>query len=150
MQLHIGDAKKIKLVRMINLYYNSKPVVDLGELRNKWSMWKKIKSVNLQPSITDIVIELPIPVTATNFLIEYASFYDNLQVFSTALIIIGLCNVIFLQASSMEKLQCPRCSRTVTDKHGICKHCHENAFQCRQCRSIILAKLRFIPAPIIT
>ena len=40
-----------------------------------------------------------------------------------------------------EKLQCPRCSRTVTDKHGICKHCGDNAYQCRHCRNINYEKL---------
>lgn len=24
----------------------------------------------------------------------------------------------------------------MTDRHGICPHCHENCFQCRQCRNI--------------
>ena len=37
--------------------------------------------------------------------------------------------------------QCPRCSRVVTDRHGICKNCHENAYQCRQCRNINYEKL---------
>jgi hypothetical protein len=31
---------------------------------------------------------------------------------------------------------CPRCNRPVTDRHGICRHCRENAFQCRLCRNI--------------
>lgn len=29
-----------------------------------------------------------------------------------------------------------RCSRPVFDKHGVCKNCKENAYQCRQCRNI--------------
>ncbi|KAM6559466.1 hypothetical protein CsatA_028705 [Cannabis sativa] len=52
-------------------------------------------------------------------MIELDSFYENLQ------------------ALSLEPLQCHRCSRPVTDKHGICGNCHEkNAYQCRQCRNI--------------
>lgn len=29
-----------------------------------------------------------------------------------------------------------RCSHVVTDRHGICRYCSENAFQCRHCRNI--------------
>lgn len=116
--LHIFDIKRAKMVKTINFYCNNKLVSDLSELRNKWNMWKKIKSVELTPGQTEIYIEFPIPVVATNFLIEYASFYENLQALAT------------------EKLQCPRCNRVVTDKHGLCSRCRENAYQCRQCRNI--------------
>ena len=41
------------------------------------------------------------------------------------------------QASGMrERLVCPRCNRPVTNKHGTCDNCRENAYQCRQCRNI--------------
>ena len=116
--ISVGDARKSKMVRTINLYYNNKPVAELAELRNKWSAWKKAKAVELAPGMTSATVEFPIPLTATNFLIEYAAFYESLQ------------------AMALDTLQCPRCNRTVTDKHGICKHCHENAYQCRQCRNI--------------
>ena len=46
-----------------------------------------------------------------------------------------------LGSSAGDKLQCPRCSRVVTDRHGICRNCHENAYQCRLCRNINYEKL---------
>ncbi|KAF2077723.1 hypothetical protein CYY_000970 [Polysphondylium violaceum] len=115
-QLH--DAKKGKMIKTINLYYNNKPVSDIGELKGKFNQWKKLKQINFAPNQTDKVIVFEIPITARNFMIEYFDFHDNLS------------------ALSSEKLQCPRCSRTVTDKHGICKNCHENAYQCKHCRNI--------------
>ena len=33
-------------------------------------------------------------------------------------------------------LYCPRCTRQVTNAHGVCGHCGEVAFQCRKCRHI--------------
>ncbi|KAJ1632104.1 hypothetical protein T492DRAFT_838679 [Pavlovales sp. CCMP2436] len=39
-------------------------------------------------------------------------------------------------AGGAERLLCPRCSRAVSDRHGICRHCGDNAYQCRQCRNI--------------
>uniref|UniRef100_A0A1J3J544 Auxin transport protein BIG n=1 Tax=Noccaea caerulescens TaxID=107243 RepID=A0A1J3J544_NOCCA len=116
--MNVHDARKSKSVKVLNLYYNNRPVSDLSELKNKWSLWKRAKSCHLSFNQTELKVEFPIPITACNFMIELDSFYENLQ------------------ALSLEPLQCPRCSRPVTDKHGICSNCHENAYQCRQCRNI--------------
>ncbi|KAF9624456.1 hypothetical protein IFM89_011464 [Coptis chinensis] len=116
--MNVHDARKSKSVKILNLYYNNRPVADLSELKNNWSLWKRAKSCHLAFNQTELKVEFPIPITACNFMIELDSFYENLQ------------------ASSLESLQCPRCSRSVTDKHGICNNCHENAYQCRQCRNI--------------
>ncbi|KAF3783370.1 Auxin transport protein [Nymphaea thermarum] len=116
--MNVHDARKSKSVKVLNLYYNNRPVADLAELKNNWSLWKRAKSCHLTFNQTELKVEFPIPITACNFMIELDSFYENLQ------------------ASSLESLQCPRCSRNVTDKHGICSNCHENAYQCRQCRNI--------------
>ncbi|PIA63273.1 hypothetical protein AQUCO_00200948v1 [Aquilegia coerulea] len=116
--MNVHDARKSKSVKVLNLYYNNRPVADLSELKNNWSLWKRAKSCHLASNQTELKVEFPIPITACNFMIELDSFYENLQ------------------ASSLESLQCPRCSRSVTDKHGICGNCHENAYQCRQCRNI--------------
>jgi len=116
--MNVYDARKSKSVKVLNLYYNNRPVTDLSELKNNWTLWKRAKSCHLTFNQTELKVEFPIPITACNFMIELDSFYENLQ------------------ASSLESLQCPRCSRSVTDKHGICSNCHENAYQCRQCRNI--------------
>ncbi|KAL9226491.1 hypothetical protein vseg_002298 [Gypsophila vaccaria] len=116
--MNVHDARKSKTVKVLNMYYNNRPVADLSELKNNWSLWKRAKSCHLTFSQTELKVDFPIPITACNFMIELDSFYENLQ------------------ASSMEPLQCPRCSRPVTDRHGICSNCHENAYQCRQCRNI--------------
>ncbi|KAL9674543.1 hypothetical protein QQ045_030815 [Rhodiola kirilowii] len=116
--MNVHDARKSKSVKVLNLYYNNRPVADLSELKNNWSLWKRAKSCLLAFNQTELKVDFPIPITACNFMIELDSFYENLQ------------------ALSLEPLQCPRCSRPVTDKHGICSNCHENAYQCRQCRNI--------------
>ncbi|XAR51615.1 Ubiquitin--protein ligase [Bertholletia excelsa] len=116
--MNVHDARKSKSVKVLNLYYNNRPVADLAELKNNWSLWKRAKSCHLAFNQTELKVDFPIPITACNFMIELDSFYENLQ------------------ALSLEPLQCPRCSRPVTDKHGICSNCHENAYQCRQCRNI--------------
>jgi E3 ubiquitin-protein ligase UBR4 len=116
--MNVHDARKSKSVKVLNLYYNNRPVADLSELKNNWALWKRAKICHLAFNQTELKVDFPIPITACNFMIELDSFYENLQ------------------ALSLEPLQCPRCSRPVTDKHGICGNCHENAYQCRQCRNI--------------
>ncbi|KAG6408148.1 hypothetical protein SASPL_131151 [Salvia splendens] len=116
--MNVHDARKSKSVKVLNLYYNNRPVADLSELKNNWSLWKRAKICHLAFNQTELRVDFPIPITVCNFMIELDSFYENLQ------------------ALSLEPLQCPRCSRPVTDKHGICGNCHENAYQCRQCRNI--------------
>lgn len=116
--MNVHDARRSKSVKILNLYYNNRAVADLSELKNNWSSWKRARSCHLAFNQTELKVEFSIPITACNFMIELDTFYENLQ------------------AASLESLQCPRCSRYVTDKHGICGNCHENAYQCRQCRNI--------------
>lgn len=116
--IHADDTKPSRMLRVINLYCNNKPVQDIVELRGNWGAWKKVQSCELKRKQSEFQVDFPIPVTATNFLIEYADFYEDVQ------------------AMASERLMCPRCSRIVHDKNGICRHCRENAHQCRQCRNI--------------
>jgi E3 ubiquitin-protein ligase UBR4 len=116
--MNVHDARRSKSVKILNLYYNNRAAADLSELKNNWSSWKRARSCHLAFNQTELKVEFTIPITACNFMIELDTFYENLQ------------------AASLESLQCPRCSRYVTDKHGICGNCHENAYQCRQCRNI--------------
>eukprot|EP00001_Collodictyon_triciliatum_P027611 05023_2 len=66
---------------------------------------------------------IPIPIVASNIKLEFTEFYES-------------------SSAAFEKIQCPRCSTTVTEKHGICRSCGENAYQCRQCRAIHYEDLR--------
>ena len=92
--LRIGDLKRQKMVRTINIYYNNRSVQAVVELKNRPTMWHKARSVSLTAGQTEIKIEFPLPIVACNLMIEYADFYENIQ-------------------ASSETLQCPRCSASV-------------------------------------
>ena len=115
--LRIGDLKRQKMVRAINIYYNNRSVQAVIELKNKPTMWHRAKKVSLTAGQTDLKIEFPLPIVACNLMIEYADFYENIQ-------------------ASSETLQCPRCSASVPANPGVCSNCGENVFQCHKCRSI--------------
>nr|XP_023697265.1 E3 ubiquitin-protein ligase UBR4 [Paramormyrops kingsleyae] len=113
----VGDLKRTKMVRTINLYYNNRTVQAIVELKNKPARWHKAKKVQLTPGQTEVKIDLPLPIVASNLMIEFADFYENYQ-------------------ASTETLQCPRCSASVPANPGVCGNCGENVYQCHKCRSI--------------
>ncbi|XP_044730066.1 E3 ubiquitin-protein ligase UBR4 isoform X3 [Chrysoperla carnea] len=115
--LRIGELKRTKMVRTINIYYNNRTVQAVVELKNKPAMWHKAKKVHLQSGQTEVKIDFPLPIVACNLMIEYADFYENIQ-------------------ASSENLQCPRCSAVVPANPGVCGNCGENVFQCHKCRAI--------------
>lgn len=115
--LRIGDLKRTKMVRTINVYYNNQSVQAVVELKNKPAMWHKAKKITLAQGQTEVKMEFPLPIVACNLMIEYADFYENIQ-------------------ASSETLQCPRCSASVPANPGICANCGENVFQCHKCRAI--------------
>jgi len=65
------------MVRSVDLYYNNRTVSDLTELKNKFSMWKKIGTRILKKAQTDLLFTFDFPIDATNFMVEFVSFYDN-------------------------------------------------------------------------
>lgn len=79
--------------------------------------WHKAKKVQLTPGQTEVKIDLPLPIVASNLMIEFADFYENYQ-------------------ASTETLQCPRCSASVPANPGVCGNCGENVYQCHKCRYV--------------
>ena len=68
------EAKGYKTVNEVTLYVNSVQDVDLAEMKNNWSLWQKV--CDLAVDVTkkqSFTMTLPLPVTATNVLIEYHS-----------------------------------------------------------------------------
>ncbi|XP_043276539.1 protein purity of essence isoform X5 [Venturia canescens] len=115
--LRIGDLKRTKMVRTINVFYNNRSVQAVVELKNKPALWHKAKKITLAQGQTEVKMEFPLPIVACNLMIEYADFYENIQ-------------------ASSETLQCPRCSASVPATPGVCANCGENVFQCHKCRAI--------------
>ena len=115
--LRIGDLKRQKMVRSINIFYNNRSVQAVVELKNKPKMWHLAQKITLTSGQTDLKVEFPLPIVACNIMIEYSDFYENVQA-------VG------------ESLQCPRCSASVPANPGVCSNCGENVFQCHKCRAI--------------
>lgn len=52
--LRIGDLKRTKMVRTINIFYNNRSVQAVVELKNKPAMWHKAKKVSLAQGQTEV------------------------------------------------------------------------------------------------
>jgi len=115
--VHTGRSCR---VRTINVLYSCRPVDQASELNAASHPWRMSKAITLGLRQTEAKLTFSIPIVAENLMFEFAELHatdgDG--------------------ASSSERLLCPRCSRTVSDRHGICRNCDENAYQCRQCRNI--------------
>ena len=52
--LRIADIRRTSMVSTIHLYCNNKPVNDVGELKNRWELWKRVKTLNVPPAQAEI------------------------------------------------------------------------------------------------
>lgn len=141
----IIDPRRSRRVKKISVYYSTRSVSDAAELKNAEHPWKNLKSLTLGPNSCGSTMHLTVPVAIANIKLEFIEFHSSSDMSISAPGFEGQG-----QSSSFENggsrrggttrtavnLQCPRCSRSVTDRHGICRNCHENAYQCRQCRNI--------------
>jgi E3 ubiquitin-protein ligase UBR4 len=118
--LNLSEVRRIQPIRSINVYISNKAVADVAELRGRTAMWTKVATVLPSSDQAEWWVDLALPVTAINLMFEFVTSTD---------------------VAAGERMLCPRCNRAVTDRHGVCRHCRENAFQCRLCRNINYEKL---------
>lgn len=54
------------------LYVNNKQGLDLAEMKNNWGIWQKVHEMKVDVTKkTTFTMQLPLPVTATNIMIEF-------------------------------------------------------------------------------
>jgi hypothetical protein len=80
--------------------------------------WRRAACLPLAPLQQEGSLTFETPLLASAVMFEFTELHSSLH------------------AASGEVLTCPRCSQVVTDAHGVCRACRENAYQCRQCRAI--------------
>ncbi len=117
--LTVSDPRG-RYVKTISIYVTPRPLS--GSLKGDQydSKWQKIATLNLGKGGSRASVSLSKPIIAANLRVEFIDFYER--------------------PGEKEKggmvLHCPRCTRPVTNAHGVCATCGEVAFQCRKCRHI--------------
>lgn len=142
----VVDPRRTKRAKQIDVYFSMRTVSDAAELKSIEHPWKKLKSLHLGINATEASLTLTVPVAIANMKLAFVDFHYFTELPSSESTSTNRNASSTSRESgsarrsgngrSGENLQCPRCSRSVTDRHGICRNCHENAYQCRQCRNI--------------
>ncbi|CAJ1939091.1 unnamed protein product [Cylindrotheca closterium] len=121
--LSVNDPRG-RYVKTINVYFSPRPVNAVSDLKaEEYDLrWKKCATMSLSRGALRASATLPEPIVASNLKFEYAEFYDRPGGSKAA--------------DGSFVVHCPRCTRVVTNAHGVCGNCGEVAFQCRKCRHI--------------
>ena len=121
--LTINDPKG-RFVKTVAIFFTPRQVNDAAELKSEEysGTWQLCGNLSLSRGATRISYALPASVVAANLRFEYKQFFERPGGSRTA--------------DGSPILHCPRCTRVVTNAHGVCGHCGEVAFQCRKCRHI--------------
>lgn len=144
--VRVIDPRRARRVKKIDILYSTRTVSDAAELKSADHPWKKLKTLELGLTTTEANVNLVIPVASANLKLHFLEFHNITDVSTSVQDEIPDTGEGSPESSATgrrsngsrgnDSLQCPRCSRSVTDRHGICRNCHENAYQCRQCRNI--------------
>lgn len=122
--IHAEVENPRRHVKTINVFFSPRPVEDVIILKSDEfaEIWQPCGVLTLSRDCSSASLTLDTPVVAANLKVEYADFYERpggTKATDGSLIV-----------------HCPRCTRVVTNAHGVCAHCGEVAFQCRKCRHI--------------
>lgn len=116
MEINISDAKKSKMIRTVEFYFNNNQALEVHDLTKASTVWQKAGSMTVPKNSSQCNITFSVPITCCNLLIEFSSFYYDL--------------------ASMDALFCSNCGIPVYDKYGLCLTCGENVFSCHKCKAI--------------
>ena len=116
LHLSVSDPRG-RYVKILSIYIISRPLASPLKSDQNLSKWEKVATINLSRGATRANATFSQPIVAANFRVEFTEFYER-------------------PGGDREGIYCPRCTRPVTNAHGVCVTCGEVAFQCRSCRHI--------------
>jgi hypothetical protein len=122
--IHVEVENPRRFVKTITFSFSPRPVEDISILKSDEfaGCWQQCGELTLTRGCARSSLSLPTPVVAANLKIEYTDFHEKSGSTKTS--------------DGTFVVLCPRCTRVVTNAHGVCSNCGEVAFQCRKCRHI--------------
>jgi E3 ubiquitin-protein ligase UBR4 len=135
--IKITEIRKSKMIARLNVYYTTRQVQSIVDLKMNPQMWLKAKRVSVAPAQSEVKIEFALPLIASCLIIEYLDFYDrdSTQIATSDSMLASAASGTS-SGGNNALLQCPRCSALVSAHPGVCNTCGENVFQCHKCRAI--------------
>lgn len=138
--LRVSDSNPLRQPKAITVYRSVRTVVDAAELKSKEHSWVKLGDLLLGLNEAEGTLYLDVPVIVSNIMFEFTEFHGRpsrdisstvANVVTTPQDVRSSVSVLSVRASdaldwtpnSGDRLLCPRCSRQVTDRYGICRSC---------------------------
>jgi hypothetical protein len=123
-----------RYVKRLALYSHHRIVASLADLPfprpdQPHPEWELLGAIVLDPGQTAAEIDLTVPIVVGCLALSFEEFHPAPGAAAGASGASG-------PGGRPAVLHCLSCGRQVTDAHGVCRHCGEVAFQCRQCRHI--------------
>lgn len=116
--LSLTVKKRSRLPRTVRIYVSSAEINDPTELVTEKPNWNHVADLSFPKGSSSATAELPLRLFATCLQFHFAEFWED-------------------TLSAMGSFTCPVCRTEITDRRsGICPKCKENAYQCRECRTI--------------
>ena len=75
--INASEISTAKMIKVIQVYFNTENVADISNLKNKSDAWTLAKSMTVPRARKVIEINFPVPFSATNLLIKFDSFYES-------------------------------------------------------------------------
>ena len=155
--IKLSEIRGHKAVTGVSIYFCNQNNKDLADLKYTTAAWSLVKTLKVKPASTNnLDITLEIPTIMLNLMIKFETvavirltqedfphFYQPRYITPrNRYSLLGSKKsdakgdvVGISMGNDKELMTCPRCSKTVEDKFGICT-CGENAYQCFKCRNI--------------
>jgi len=100
--------------KQVSVYVSVRKTATAVELSHQRSIWTRVASATLRPEDRECTLRFT-PTDAACLIVEFTDLHERRE---------------------PEHLKCPRCGSAITQRHGTCANCNENAYQCRSCRYI--------------
>lgn len=108
--------KPTRLPRIVKFYVSSQELNDTIELKSDKPQWTHVCDLKFEKDATSATVNLPLSLFATCIQFHYTDFWEEPE---------------------GTRQNCPMCHNGTPDpRSGICPNCHENIYQCRDCRNI--------------
>lgn len=115
--LSLTMKKKNRSPKLIKIYVSNAELKSDNDLLTDAPNWRHVADLNFAQDATEATAVLPLHLFVTCIQFHFADFWEDLNQNVT--------------------LNCPFCHRPIQDRRsGYCQKCHENAYQCRDCRAI--------------
>jgi len=113
----LSIRKSTRIPHHVKIFVSSAELKDLTELLTEKPQWRHVADFDFPKDSVSAKADLPLSLYATCIQFHFIDFWE--------------------ESINNANKQCTMCHQGTPDpRSGLCPHCHENIYQCRECRNI--------------